>query len=108
MLFAADQAVSGPPFRRFGVVWVDSSSCQQAPSNQEQVSKRDQREELGAVLGDAPVADFHVAELALHDPKWMLDLGPNHSDHSVDPFVEGMQLAAFRGLAHHAPGLPGL
>ena len=79
--------------------------AERTPSHQKQVSKREQREELGAVLGEAPVAGFHVAELALHDPERVLDLGPHHRDHPVDPFVEGMQLASFGRLAHHAPSL---
>src|SRR5690606_27222001 len=63
------------------------------------------REELGAVLGQPPVAGLHVTELALDDPERMFDLRPDAGDDAVDPRVERMQLAGLRCLAHDAPDL---
>ena len=36
-----------------------------------------------------------MAELALHDPERVLDLGPHHRDHPVDPFVEALIAAVY-------------
>ncbi len=43
--------LSGPPERAFRGFQADSFSCHQPSSHQEQVAGREQREELGAVLG---------------------------------------------------------
>ena len=96
---------SDPPLRRPGRFRADSSSCHQLPSDQKQVAEREQGEELGAVFGQAAVAGLHMAELALENAERMLDLCPDHRDDAVGPFVEGMQLTAFRGLAHDTPSL---
>ena len=74
-------------------------------SDEEQVAEREQGEELGAVLGQPPVAGLHMAELALDDPEGMLDLGPDHGDHPVDALVERMRLATLGCLAHDTPSL---
>ena len=76
-------ACSLPRSRPFARSRADLSSCHQPSSHQEQVAKREQREELGAVLGGVPLAGLHLAELALDHPKQMLDLGPNHGDDAV-------------------------
>jgi hypothetical protein len=58
-------AVSRPHLRlqaRFRV----SSSRQQISSDQEEVSGREEGEELGAVLGETAVAGLRMAELALY------------------------------------------
>lgn len=44
------------------------------------------------VLGEAPVAGFHMAELALEDPERMLNLGPHLRDDPIDLFVELLDL----------------
>ena len=98
-VFQPGIAVSGPPQRRFGNCRVDSSSCHQPPSDPEQVAEREQREEVGAVLGEAATAGPHVAELALDEAERMLDACSDHRDGAVYLFVERMQRAAFRGLA---------
>ena len=49
------------------------------------------------------VAGLHVAELALEDPKRMLDLGPHLRDDPIDLLVELVQLTALGGLSHDAP-----
>lgn len=54
------------------------------------------------VLRQTPVAGFHMAELALEDPEWVLDLGPYLRDDLVDLVVELIQLPALGGLAHDA------
>ena len=77
-------ALSGPLLRPFARFLTVSSSCHQPSPDHRQVSKREQGRQLGAVPGDAPVAGLHVAELALYDPKRVLDLGPNHDDDAVD------------------------
>jgi len=40
-----------------------------------------------------------MTELAFDDPERLLDLGPDHGDHPVDPFFDGVQRAALGGLA---------
>jgi hypothetical protein len=42
-----------------------------------QIGQRKQRGNLRRIFLKTPVAGFHVAELALDDPKGMFDLGPN-------------------------------
>ena len=84
---------------RFALFRADSSSCHQPPSHQEQVAEREQREELGAVLGQPPGAGLQMAELAFDHPERMLDACPHHGDDAVGPLVERMQFAALRGLA---------
>lgn len=107
---------TGGSFRAFGAaVWggggfrTDSFSCHQPPSFREQVAEREQREELGAVLGEPPVAGLHVTELPLEDAERVLDPGPHHGDDPVDLVVLGVKLAALRRLAQftckaNAPG----
>lgn len=56
-------AVSWPPCRRFGRSQTDPSSRQEPPSDQKQVAEREQREELGAVLGRTPIAGLHICLL---------------------------------------------
>ncbi len=68
-----DFGVSGRPQGRSAGFRTDSSSRHQLPSHQEQVAEREQREELGAVLGEAAVAGLYVTELALDDAEGMLD-----------------------------------
>ena len=48
-----------------------------------------------------------MAELALENAERMLDLGPDHCDDAIDPFVEGMQRAALGALRMTAQTLPG-
>jgi len=100
--------VVGPPFWRFGVFWAISPLCHKLYSHQKQVSKREQREELGAVLGETPVAGLHVTELALDDLEGMLDLAPDHRDDALDPLVERMPFSALRRFAHDTPDLAGV
>lgn len=52
-----------------------SIQYQQFGANHPQVGQRKQRLQLGGVLGQPAVAHFDVAELALDDPKRVLDLG---------------------------------
>jgi hypothetical protein len=68
---AAKFAGSRPPSAWRGGFRTDSSSCHQPPSHEKQVAEREEREELGAVLGKALVAGLHVAELALEDSEGM-------------------------------------
>lgn len=82
---------------------ADSSSCHQLSPYQKQVAEGEQREELGAVLGEAAVAGLHMAKLAFDDKAGMLDPGPHLGDDAVGCFLHEMQLAAFRGLAHDTP-----
>ena len=92
----------GGPFPRFR---ADLASCDQVSSNEEQVAKREEREELSAVLGEATVAGLEIPELALDHPERMLDPRPHHGDDPVDVRVDGVKRTAFRGLAHDAPEL---
>lgn len=84
---------------------ADSSSCRQPPSHQEQVAEGEEREQLGAVLGEAAISALHVTELALDDPEGLRDLGADHRDDAVDPFVEGVKLTALGSLSHRTPNL---
>jgi len=88
-----------PLLRWPGRFQSDSSSSHELSSDQEQVGKREQGEELRAVLGEAAIAGLHMAELPLDHPERVLDLGPHFGNEAVDPVVERMQLAADRGLA---------
>ena len=98
--------VSRLPRRRFGRLQTDSSSRQQSPSDQEQVAEREQREELGAVLGEPPVAGLYIAELPLEDAERVLDLGPHHGDDPVDLLVLGVKRAALGRLRITPQTLP--
>ena len=60
---------------------------------------------MGAVLDQPSVAGLHVAELALDDAEWMLDLGTDHGDDPVDLRIDRVQRATLGGLAHDAPDL---
>ena len=95
----ADFAGSGPPLGRFGGFRAGQSSCHQPSSHQKQVTECEQREELCAVLGEAPVTGLHMADLALDDAERMLYLGPDLRDDAIGPFVDRMQRAALGGLA---------
>ena len=55
---------------------ADSASCQQPPSDDEQVAEGEQREELRPVLGEAAVAGLEIPELALEHAEGMLDPRP--------------------------------
>jgi len=99
--------VVGPPFWRFGPFWAISPLCHKLYSHQKQVSKREQREEPGAVLGEAPVVGLQITDLALDDPDGMLDLAPDHRDDALDPLVERMQFSTLWRFAHDTPALAG-
>ena len=71
--------------------------------HQEQVTECEERDEIRPVLGEPPVAGFHVGKLALEDPERMLNLDPHLFDDPVDLFVEIIQLTALGGLAHDTP-----
>src|SRR5690606_5217910 len=60
---------------------------------------------LRLVLAQATVAGLAIAELTLQHPERMLDPGPQAGDDPVDALVDGVQLAALRGLAHDTPDL---
>ncbi len=51
----------------------------QLATRQIEVRERQQREHLCAVLRDASVSNFAIAELALHDAEDVLHLGPDRS-----------------------------
>src|SRR5690625_5335714 len=65
-------AVSGP----FRPSWTHlPCRRQQLASCHPQLTQRKQREQLGGVLGQPPIAYFHVAKLTLDHPKRMLYFG---------------------------------
>ena len=70
----ADFVAFGPPFPRYGSFRADSCSYHQPSSHQEQVAEREQREELGAVLGQPTIAGLHVTELALDHAERVVNL----------------------------------
>jgi len=78
--------LSVPLLRRDTRFRADSSSCHQLSSHQKQISEREQRKELSAVLGEAAIAGLHMAKLAFDDPEGMLDLGPHLGDDAVGCF----------------------
>jgi hypothetical protein len=57
----------------------------ECPACEEQVGKRKQREDLCTVFGDAAVANLPIAELALHHPEHMLDLGADLTEPAITP-----------------------
>jgi hypothetical protein len=92
-----------PLERLFREFRADLSSSHQPPSHQEQVAKREQREELGTIFGKAAVTGLHVAKRALDDPEGMLDFGPDHGDDAVDLRINRVKVTALRCLTHHTP-----
>src|SRR6056297_2757364 len=101
----ADFAVSRPPCWQSVRFRTDSFSCHQPPSDQEQVSEGEQREELGAVLGEPAIACLHVAKLPLEDAERMLDLGPDHRNDAIAPLVLRVKRPSLGRLAHDTPNL---
>ena len=85
-------------FAAFARFRADLSTCHQPPSHEDQVAEREQGEDLGAVLGKAPISGLHMAELALADADCMFDLRPHHGDNSVDALVEGVKRVTPRRL----------
>ena len=53
-----------------------SASCQQPPSDQEQVAEGEQREQLRPVLRKATITGLEIPELALEHAEGMLDPSP--------------------------------
>src|SRR6056297_3386303 len=101
--FAWYGAAEGPKW----VLQTDSALCHQLPSHEEQVAEGEKREELGAVLGQPPVAGLQITELALEHAEWMLEPGTDHGDNAVDVVVDGVEHAALGRLPHDAPELTG-
>ena len=67
-----------------GAFWPPPASrSRKCPAGQKQVGERKQREDLRAVLGDAAIADFAIAELAFDHAKHVLDLGANLAEPAV-------------------------
>lgn len=96
-------ALFGPPEQQFWRFWADFAPCCEPPVHQEQVTECEERDEIRPVLGEPPVAGFHVGKLALEDPERMLNLDPHLFDDPVDLFVEIIRLTALGGLAHDTP-----
>jgi len=71
-VLGVDFSIFGPPEWLVAAFQADSSSCHQSPAHQEQLAEGEQREQLGAVLGEAPVAGLHVAELAFDHPELLI------------------------------------
>ena len=55
---------------------TESSSCNEFPSQQEQVVGGEQRDEPGSVFVETVIAGIHMAERALDRPEGVLDLCP--------------------------------
>ena len=76
------------------------------PAGEIQVGKRQQREHLRAILGEAAIAYLAIAELAFDDPEHVLDF----RTHLAEPAIAGTLLAvsrcpgvAFSFTAHSTP-----
>ena len=93
----SDFSGSGLPLRRFGGFRTDSSLCHQLSSHQEQVAERKQREQLGTVLGQSPVAGLYVAELALDDAEGVAT-AVVASIGDISRFASPEKLASYFGL----------
>src|SRR4051812_29907991 len=59
---------------QFGLVPLIMSGERNRSAGKVQVRERQQREHLSGVLGEAAIANFAIAELALHHKEHMLDL----------------------------------
>ena len=82
--FVALLAVRAADRCRYGDVWsAFPSSRHNSPADKIEVCEREQREHLGAVLGDAAIADLAVAELAFDDAKHVLDFGAHFAEAAV-------------------------
>ena len=80
-----------------------SSGGRKCPAGEIQVCECQQREHLGPVLGDAAIAHFSIAELALNDTKYMLDFRAHLADPTIARTLAGRQPAAGFGLLLHRP-----
>ena len=65
---------------------------QQFAAHHPQIRQREQRNQVRNVLFQPSVAHLHVAELALDDPKRMLDLGPHARLELLDLVDQGVDL----------------
>jgi len=82
----AGRLVSRPPTRLaqsapndiVGPFGPRSRSCgRKSAADEIEIGEREQREHLGAVLGDASIADLAIAELAFDEAELVLDLRAN-------------------------------
>jgi len=64
--------LGGSVFGCLAVLQAQLSCSEQPPTHHPDVRQRKQRVKLGGVLGQSPVADLEIAELALDHPKGML------------------------------------
>ena len=92
---------------------LQAHSCLQPPrdslAHHPQVGERKHHQQLAGVLGQAPIANLAMPELALDDPKRMLDLG---ADAGLDLLqlllerVDGPVLVHPSALARHHGDVP--
>jgi hypothetical protein len=71
---------------RVTLAWASlpkGSGGPQASSRQKQVGQCEEREDLGAVLFNAAIADLAIAKLAFENAEYMLDLGADRAVSSV-------------------------
>lgn len=72
----AGSCVFRPVFRPLGALWAQlGHRSHPGVARHPQVGQRKQRYQLGGILGQAAVANLHMAELTLDYPERMLDLG---------------------------------
>ena len=92
---------------------LQAHSCLQPPrdslAHHPQVGQRKHHQQLAGVLGQAPIANLAMPELALDDPKRVLDLG---ADAGLDLLqlllerVDGSILVHHSALARHHGNVP--
>ena len=73
------------------------------PAGEIQVGKRQQREQLRAILGEAAIAYLAIAELAFDDPEHVLDFRTHLAEPAIADTLLGRQPVSGRGLLLHRP-----
>src|SRR5512140_3427228 len=84
-MMALADAVTGPDYRHPAALRTQLSCSEQLPTHHPDIGQRKQRVQLRRVLGQATVADFDVAELALDHPEGVLAAGAHLRLETLDP-----------------------
>ena len=76
------------------------------PASEIQIGKRQQREHLRGILGEAVITYLAIAELAFDDPEHVLDFGAHLAEPTIAGTLPGGQPVSRRGFLLHRLPLP--
>ena len=80
-------AMTGLDYRYPAALRAQLSCSEELAAHHPDIGQRKQRVQLGGVLGQAAVADFDIAELALDHPEGVLATGSHLRLEMFDPFT---------------------